>query len=54
MIIVTCSAHRKGAILKEDLNLSQKYDAVAAYNQSKLANVLFARELGRRMLGESN
>ncbi|XP_034833999.1 retinol dehydrogenase 13-like [Maniola hyperantus] len=50
VIIVTCSAHQKGTIHKEDLNMSQKYDPVAAYNQSKLANVLFARELGRRML----
>ncbi|XP_039757435.1 retinol dehydrogenase 13-like isoform X2 [Pararge aegeria] len=50
VVIVSCSAHQKGQIHKEDLNMSQKYDAMAAYNQSKLANILFARELGRRML----
>ncbi|XP_023950409.2 retinol dehydrogenase 13 [Bicyclus anynana] len=50
VVVVSCSAHQKGKIVKEDLNMSQKYDATAAYNQSKLANVLFARELGRRML----
>ncbi|CAH2094885.1 unnamed protein product [Euphydryas editha] len=51
VVIVTCSAHQKGKIHKEDLNMTENYDPVAAYNQSKLANVLFARELGRRMLG---
>ena len=51
-MVVTCSAHQKGEINKEDLNFTKKYDATAAYNQSKLANVLFARELGRQMLGE--
>ena len=50
-MVVTCSAHQKGEINKEDLNYQKKYDATAAYNQSKLANVLFARELGRQMLG---
>ncbi|XP_061384413.1 retinol dehydrogenase 12-like [Danaus plexippus] len=50
VILVTCSAHSKGQIHKEDLNMTAKYDPAAAYNQSKLANVLFARELGRRML----
>lgn len=51
VIIVSGSAHHRGKIHKEDLNMSQKYDASAAYAQSKLANVLFARELGKRMLG---
>ncbi|XP_068619129.1 retinol dehydrogenase 13-like [Battus philenor] len=50
VIVVTCDAHRRGDIYKEDLNMSKKYDPHTAYCQSKLANVLFARELGRRML----
>ncbi|XP_047537126.1 retinol dehydrogenase 12-like [Vanessa atalanta] len=50
VVVVTCSAHTKGKIYTDDLNMSTNYDPVAAYNQSKLANVLFARELGRRML----
>ncbi|CAH0728651.1 unnamed protein product, partial [Brenthis ino] len=50
VVVVTCNAHQKGTINKEDLNMTNKYDPVAAYNQSKLANVLFARELGRQML----
>ncbi|KAH9642295.1 hypothetical protein HF086_009659, partial [Spodoptera exigua] len=32
------------------LDTLKKYDAPAAYAQSKLANLLFVRELGRRML----
>ncbi|CAK1547500.1 unnamed protein product [Leptosia nina] len=50
VINVTCSAYARGDINKDDLNFNKKYDAPAAYNQSKLANVLFTRELGRRML----
>ncbi|KAL0819365.1 hypothetical protein ABMA28_007488 [Loxostege sticticalis] len=50
VVVVSCSAHRKGQIHKEDLNLSAKYDGRAAYAQSKLANVLFARELAKRTL----
>lgn len=34
-----------------DLNLEKSYDEAAAYNQSKLANVLFTRELSRRLHG---
>ncbi|KOB52069.1 Short-chain dehydrogenase, partial [Operophtera brumata] len=38
----------------KDLNMSEHYDAAAAYAQSKLANVLFARELARRTLGRGS
>ncbi|XP_041969192.1 retinol dehydrogenase 13-like isoform X2 [Aricia agestis] len=48
VIVVTCKSHFKGRIHRDDLNSATASDA---YNQSKLANVLFARELGRRMLG---
>ncbi|XP_073950119.1 retinol dehydrogenase 13-like [Choristoneura fumiferana] len=50
VVVVSSSAHHKGHINKEDLNFSQKYDAAAAYNQSKLANVLFARELAAKTM----
>lgn len=52
-MVVSSSAHYKGHINKEDLNFSKKYDSAAAYNQSKLANVLFARELAAKTLGKA-
>ena len=43
---------RKGEILFEDLNFEKtKYDGWKAYAQSKLANLLHARELAKRMEG---
>ncbi|KAF9809778.1 hypothetical protein SFRURICE_000259 [Spodoptera frugiperda] len=51
VITVSGSVHHRGQINKDDLNFTHKYDAPAAYAQSKLANLLFVRELGRRMLG---
>lgn len=34
-----------------DINSEKQYDAGAAYNQSKLANLMFARELARKLSG---
>ncbi|XP_069673073.1 retinol dehydrogenase 13-like isoform X25 [Periplaneta americana] len=51
IINVSSVAHRKGKINKEDLNSDTCYDEAAAYNQSKLANVLFTRELAKRLQG---
>ena len=45
-------AHRRGQINKEDLNSDKQYDKAAAYNQSKLANLLFTRELASRLQGK--
>ena len=43
---------RKGEIRLEDLNFeSRKYDGWAAYAQSKLANLLHARHLAKRLQG---
>jgi retinol dehydrogenase-13 len=52
-ILVTSSAlHEKGEINWDDPNFtSTKYSAFAAFNQSKLANVLFTKELGKRIDG---
>lgn len=48
-VITTSSlVHRHGRIATDDLNLEQGYSAQRAYNQTKLANLLFARELQSR------
>ncbi|XP_055603262.1 retinol dehydrogenase 12-like [Uranotaenia lowii] len=44
-------AHYYGSINKQDLNSERSYNQVMAYCQSKLANVLFTRELARRLEG---
>ncbi|MDQ3405660.1 MAG: oxidoreductase [Actinomycetota bacterium] len=49
--VVTLSsiAHRGGGIDVDDLNFERRrYNAVSAYSQAKLANLLFAVELDRR------
>jgi NAD(P)-dependent dehydrogenase (short-subunit alcohol dehydrogenase family) len=40
-----------GAMNFEDINLEQSYTPVKAYCQSKLANVLFSKELARKLEG---
>ncbi len=49
--IVTVSSinHHFGAIAFDNLDASQRYGRFGAYNQSKLANLLFAYELQRRL-----
>ena len=49
IINVTSRAHARGSLHFEDLNLSNNYSAFAAYNQSKLANILFTYELAKRL-----
>ncbi|XP_033606909.1 retinol dehydrogenase 13 isoform X3 [Cryptotermes secundus] len=51
IINVSSVAHHKGKIHKEDLNSDKHYDKAEAYYQSKLANLLFTRELARRLQG---
>lgn len=51
IVVLSSIAHTRGTINQTDLNLSQAYDEAAAYNQSKLANVLFTRELAKRLAG---
>ncbi len=49
--IVTMSSfgHKMGTINFDDLNSEKKYNRTKAYSQSKLANILFAYELQRRL-----
>jgi NAD(P)-dependent dehydrogenase (short-subunit alcohol dehydrogenase family) len=42
-----------GTINFEDLNSEKSYSPTKAYCQSKLANVLFSKELGTRLKGIS-
>lgn len=51
VINVSSSAHNLGKIHFEDLNGEKSYHPVKAYAQSKLANVLFTRELAKRTEG---
>ena len=46
--IVSSGAHRMGRINFDDLQSERGYSAWRAYGQSKLANLLFMFELGRR------
>lgn len=52
IINVSSVAHMRGNINFDDLNSTQKYDEGEAYAQSKLANVLFTKELAERLAGE--
>lgn len=51
VVTVSSMLHKKGRIDFESFRGAKKYSAQAAYNQSKLANVLFAVELARRLEG---
>jgi len=49
VVTVSSLAHRNGKMDFDDLQGAKNYDPWTAYNQSKLANLLFARELDRRV-----
>ncbi|KAG5842724.1 hypothetical protein ANANG_G00180750 [Anguilla anguilla] len=52
VVTVSSIAHRGGKIHFDDLCFEKTpYDSLVSYRQSKLANVLFSRELARRMKG---
>jgi len=51
IINVSSNAHRRGRIDFEDLNGKISYSGIQAYAQSKLANVLFTKELASRLMG---
>lgn len=51
-IVSTASDAHKGARLDfDDLQLARSYSGLRAYRRSKLANILFTRELSRRLAG---
>jgi len=51
IVNVSSSAHSGGTIHFDDLQGEQRYGGFGAYGQSKLAQVLFTRELARRLDG---
>jgi len=54
VVVVSSDAHwraPKGGVLLDDLGAQQSYSPWGHYGQSKLANILFARELARRFAG---
>jgi NAD(P)-dependent dehydrogenase (short-subunit alcohol dehydrogenase family) len=51
VVTVASAAHAMGAIDFDDLMGTRSYSGQRAYNQSKLANVMFTYELARRLDG---
>ena len=51
IVNVASGAHKTGKIHFDDINLHKGFNVFKAYSQSKLANVLFTRELARRVKG---
>ena len=49
IVNVASGAHKVGRIHFEDISLKNGYNVIKAYSQSKLANVLFTKELARRL-----
>lgn len=49
IVNVSSLAHRFGKIKINDLNSEKSYSEIGGYSQSKLANVLFTRELAMRL-----
>jgi NAD(P)-dependent dehydrogenase (short-subunit alcohol dehydrogenase family) len=51
IVTVSSGAQSMGKMVFEDLMGERKYSGQTAYNQSKLANVMFTYELARRLAG---
>jgi NAD(P)-dependent dehydrogenase (short-subunit alcohol dehydrogenase family) len=52
IVNVSSAAHRRGVLDLDDPNWERRpYNGLAAYGASKLANILFTRELARRLEG---
>ncbi|XP_064544157.1 retinol dehydrogenase 12-like [Drosophila montana] len=51
IVNVSSLAHAMGQINVDDLNSEKSYDEGKGYSQSKLANVMFTRELAKRLAG---
>lgn len=52
VVVVSSLAHNFGWIRFHDLHSQGSYNSGLAYCQSKLANVIFARELASRLKGK--
>ena len=52
VVNVASAAHYRGTLDFDDLGFERGYQLVKAYSRSKLANVLFTRELARRLSGK--
>ncbi len=50
IVVLSSIAHKYGKIHFDDLMLTKRYDPTTAYTQSKLANILFAFELDRKLI----
>jgi NAD(P)-dependent dehydrogenase (short-subunit alcohol dehydrogenase family) len=55
VVAVSSTGHRRGSIHFDDLDLTRGYSYLRAYDQSKLANLMFTYELNRQLAaaGES-
>ena len=51
IVNVSSSAHKRGKIKFDDLNNDKTYEPGEAYAQSKLANILFTKELANKLKG---
>ncbi|KAM5319546.1 retinol dehydrogenase 14 [Glossophaga mutica] len=51
IVVVSSKLYKYGDINFEDLNSEQSYNKSFCYSRSKLANILFTRELARRLAG---
>jgi WW domain-containing oxidoreductase len=54
VVVLSSTAHRNApreGICFDDLSLAKRYSPWASYGQSKFANLLFAKELARRLQG---
>jgi NAD(P)-dependent dehydrogenase (short-subunit alcohol dehydrogenase family) len=51
IVTVASIGHRRGTLDFDDLGYARGYSIMRAYTRSKLANVLFAAELARRLAG---
>ena len=51
VVTVASIGHRRGTLDFDDLGFERGYGIMKAYTRSKLANVLFAAELSRRLAG---
>jgi NAD(P)-dependent dehydrogenase (short-subunit alcohol dehydrogenase family) len=49
VVTVSSMVHGRGSLDWDDLQITRNYASQRAYNQTKLANLLFARELQRRI-----